>query len=92
MIQEERNKHYRHALVAVENGEHFICNILYFQLRGRFSSEELEEFFPEFFKRKPEIITASFDEGGWWPMNDAKSRIEVLKQCIEETNPKKINL
>jgi len=40
------------------------------------------------FKKKPEVIISLPNEGGWWPKKDKESRIEVLKQCIEETNPK----
>ncbi len=88
LTEEERNKHYRHALVAIENGKLFICNILYSQIGGNgVSDEELEDTFPELTKRKPDVL-APRTEGGGWPIKDRKVRIEVLKQCIEETNPK----
>ena len=36
----------------------------------------------------PKRITASPLEGGWWPQSNRNIRINVLKQCIKETNPK----
>jgi len=43
MTQEEKNKHYKHALVAIENEERdFICNILMWQMQSWISESELE--------------------------------------------------
>ncbi len=92
MKKEKRNKHYRHALVAIEKGDgDFICNIFIKQIGvgAYLSDEDIEEMFPEFAAKKPKRITAPQSEGGWWLQSNRKIRIKVLKACIKETNPKK---
>ncbi len=89
MTKSERNKHYRHALVAFEKGKsEFICNQLGYEIGNYIQEENLQDVFPELAKRKPKVILAPTSEGGWWPVSDRNIRIKVLKQCIKETSPK----
>lgn len=43
----------------------------------------LEQLFPEFWEQRPVYVNGT---GRWFPAEDVKSRIKVLKKCIALTN------
>jgi len=83
-----RNAVYREALrlFTTTSASPYLCDNLKFALYNLTGRNEyytvMTYLFPEFARHKPERL---HHWGAWWKVRSKKKRIDVLKQCIKET-------
>ncbi len=92
LTKSQRHIAYILMLVEIEEEhEHYMCNaakaIGVFEQNTKLSLWEIKKYLPEMYTKKPCKWGGTIigDQDPWFYMEEKQKRIEILKQCIEET-------
>lgn len=84
LTKDEKFTAYCIMLAEYELGKtYFLCKIISdcFGLRG--TDETMKKYFPELYLKRPKGLLSG---SSWFLSWEQKKRIDILKQCIEETS------